>query len=121
MPLASIILVLAILLLPSGPVRAGEPGEYAVAYWGQTHIRQALYLHASMTAKNFRTACRKGFSSIPADTISHKQDLPRLTQEWKRFAKGSRLAYCRSNPHSAWYLLGEAPYFMLPARPGVQR
>lgn len=121
MPFASIILVSATLLMSPGPARAAESGEYPVAYWGQTHIPQAVYLHKSLTAENFRTACRKGLSSIPADTISRKQDLSRLAKEWKHFARGSRLAFCRAHPHTAWYLLGEAPYFMLPARPGVQR
>lgn len=119
--LAAIVLALAVLWPFQAPVLAAGPGEYPVAYWGQTHVREALYLHASLTPENVQTACQKGFSALsPAAKGQTGKDRD-LAREWKRFAKGDRLAFCRAHPHTTWYLLGEAPYFMLPAKPGVQR
>lgn len=119
--LAATILALAVFLPLQVPALAAGSGEYPVAYWGQTHVRDALYLHASLTPENFRIACQKGFSALsPAGKGQPGKDRD-LAREWKRFAKGRRLVFCRAHPHTAWYLLGEAPYFMLPDKPGVQR
>lgn len=119
--LATIAFALTVFFPFPDPVLATGSGEYPVAYWGQTHVREALFLHASLTPENFQTACQKGFSALSSATKGRTGKDRDLAREWKRFAKGRRLAFCRAHPHSAWYLLGEAPYFMLPAKPGVQR
>ncbi len=107
--------VLVFLLLPTLPAFADD--EYSVAFWGQTHIKEAVHLHQTLTPSDFSIACHQGIRSIhiqsPSRIISSE-----TYSAWKDFSDPRRLKYCRKFPHKVWYLLGEAPYFMLPSKPG---
>ncbi|AFS54125.1 hypothetical protein ACSYAY_08990 [Leptospirillum ferriphilum] len=92
--------------------------EYPVAYWGQKHVQEALLLHRNLSPGDFLVSCRKAklyrSSSHPLSG--------NLKAAWNDFSRRkTRLRYCQSQPGRTWYLLGEAPYFMLPENPGSHK
>ena len=117
-PAVAITTILAVLLLPLPS--AFSEDEYTVAFWGQTHTKEAVYLHQTLSPSDFRLACRQGIRKLllhsPSRVISK-----RTYSAWAHFTNPERLAYCRKFPHKTWYLLGEAPYFMLPSAPGIHK
>ncbi|MHB8542767.1 MAG: hypothetical protein ACYC9S_02035 [Leptospirales bacterium] len=108
------------LLIIALPLAAFSDDEYPVAYWGQTHIREAIQLHKSLSPSDFHLACNRGIHFLPVS--AHKGGISKSTyRAWAHFANTKRLQYCRNNPKKTWYLLGEAPYFMLPSKPGAHK
>lgn len=91
--------------------RSPAPGEeYPVAYWAQTHVREALLLSHSLTSRSFGAACR----------TDHFSGDPAVRAAWIKFSKGPRRSFCSRYPAMTLHLLGEAPYFML-RPPGSHR
>lgn len=89
--------------------------EYSVAYWGQTHIHEALTLHHALNPEQFGLLC-----SHPGKAGSYLKKSSSLVI-WRDFYQKKRMAYCKSHPRKTWRLLGQAPYFMLPPREGAQK
>lgn len=97
---------------------AWADNDYPVAFWGEKHIGAAMALHRALTPDDFRISCNSGKLVIRPKVKNPAE----IAKDWRLFAGNKqRMAYCRSQPGKTWYLLGEAPYFMLPEKPGLHK
>ena len=112
-------LLLSVTFLFFSPIPSAlAQDEYPVAFWGQKHVQEAVLLHRSLSPSDFSTSCRTDRLSL-----FRRHRLPEnLHKAWSDFSRSKkRLGYCQSQPKKTWYLLGEAPYFMLPENPGSHK
>ncbi len=97
---------------------AWADNEYPVAFWGEKHIGAAMALHRALSPDDFKVSCNSGKLVVSPKA----KNLAEIAKAWRLFAVSKqRMAYCRSQPGKTWYLLGEAPYFMLPEKPGLHK